>query len=561
MQKTSLIVLLLSGLVTVIIFSVYLVLKEFQKKAEISALSPYSYIPEDATMIYQLNDLANVSKLMPANPSLLQERLSGIFSPNNFSDILNIIDSFNGVGDGNTNIPEKTTILISFHLQEEKSKGNYLFVISLPPDRKSEKQIADFMNKLAVDEFISETEIVSSNIYSFHSDNESEAFFVVPVRNSVLISQNYSLLERSMDAAGQQKSINNLQAFKDLIGFAGDHSDNLYIETGSFSDFTLDYFFWDHPLSIDYSIFSGWQLLKPDLTDSLLRFEGLFISPPDGFFSSLNFQKPGKSEIWQMIPEDPALLLQIQMPDTELFRQDMTFILKQNKKYSLHELNRRRFNDITALHPDSIKEFWTGELAMVLPGKESTQNESPVIVLGIRNFESILNHPRMGLFFRKLDSETNNKTTHNKLFEVTIPGFFPALTHGLIKDDIKWVIPEGEYLLASAHKEDLVKYREYLADVTLFSFTEFNDNYTEIELTEQNVLFYFSLPLLLENYEIMFTDRFLDLLEENKTSEAIIKFHPVIFGFKQQDEMARNIITNSFIKHNEKRVSSDSGNN
>jgi hypothetical protein len=561
MQKTSLVVLLLAGLVTVIIFSVYLVLKEFQEKAEMSALSPYSYIPEDATMIYQLNDLIKVSKLRPANPSLLQERISGIFSPNNFSDILNFIDSFIGESDGNTNIPEKITVLISLHLQEEKSEGNYLFVISLSPGRKSEKQIAELIKNLSRDEFISKTEIDNSNIFKFNSDKESLAFFVVPVRNSVLISQNYSLLERSLDAAGEQKSTNNLQAFKDLIGFTNDHQDNLFIETGSFSDFTLDYFFWDHPLSIDYSIFSGWQLLKPDLTDSLLRFEGLFISPPDGFFSSLNFQKPGKSDVWQMIPEDPALLLQIQMPDTELFRQDMTFILKQNKKYSLHELNRRRFNDITALHPDSIKEFWTGELAMVLPGKEPTQNESPVIVLGIRNFESILNHPRLGVFFRKLDSESNNKTNRDMLFEVTVPGFFPALTHGLIKDDIKWLIPKGEYLLASAHKEDLVNYREYLADSTLFSFTEFNDNHTENELREQNVFFYFSLPLLLENYEIMFTDRFLDMLEENETYEVLMEFHPVIFGFKQQDEMARNIITHSFIKHNEKRVSSDSINN
>lgn len=561
MQKTSLVVLILAGLVTVIIFSVYLVLKEFQEKAEMSALSPYSYIPEDATMIYQLNDLKKVSKLRPANPSLLQESLSGIFSPNNFSDILKIIDSFIGEIDGNTNIPAKATVLISLHLREEKSEVNYLYVISLSPGRKTEKQIADLMKNLTRDEFISKTEIDNSNIFKFHSDKESVAFFVAPVRNSVLISQNYSLLERSLDAAGEQKSIHHLQAFNDLIGYAGEHSDNLFIETGSFSDFTLDYFFWDHPLSIDYSIFSGWQLLKPDLTDSLLSFEGLFISPPDGFFSSLNFQKPGKSDIWQMIPQDPALLLQIQMPDTELFRQDMTFILKQNKKYSLHELNRRRFNDITALHPDSIKEFWTGELAMVLPGKEPTQNESPVIVLGIRNFESILNHPRLGVFFRKLDSESNNKTNHDILFEVTVPGFFPALTHGLIKDDIKWLIHKGEFLLASAYKEELIKYREYLADGKLFSFSGFNDKTTEIELTEQNVLFHFSLPLLLENYEIMFTDRFLDLLEANETSEALLEFHPAIFGFKQQDEMARNIITNFIFKHHEKIITTDSINN
>ena len=135
MQKTSLVVLLLAGLVTVIIFSVYLVLKEFQEKAEMSALSPYSYIPEDATMIYQLNDLIKVSKLRPANPSLLQERISGIFSPNNFSDILNFIDSFIGESDGNTNIPEKITVLISLHLQEEKSEGNLRFIIIMSPGR------------------------------------------------------------------------------------------------------------------------------------------------------------------------------------------------------------------------------------------------------------------------------------------------------------------------------------------------------------------------------------------------------------------------------------------
>ncbi len=561
MQRTPLVVLLLAGLVTVIIFSVYLVLKELQEKAEMSALSPYSYIPEDATMIYQLNDLTNVNKLIPASPSLIQESLSGIFSIKHFSDILNTIVSFTGEADGNVNIPAKTTMLISLHLQEMKSEASYLFVISLPPGRRSEKQIAGMMKNLTVNGFYHRSEKVDSDVFKFSSGPESADLFFIPVRNSLLISQNYSLVKRSLDAAGQNNSIINLQVFSDIVAFAGDHSDNLFIESGRLSDFTLDYFFWDHPLSIDYSLFSGWQLLKPDLTDSLIRFQGLFISPPDGFFSSLNFQKPAKSDIWQMIPDDPALLLQIQMPDTELFRQDLTFVLKQKKKYSLHELNRRRFIDITALHPDSIKDFWTGELAMVLPGKEPLLNEFPVIVIGIRDFESLLNHPRLGLFFRKFDSTKNNKTSHYELIEVTIPGFFATLTHGLIKDDIKWVITKGDYLLAAAHKENLAKYQEYLTHKGRFSFPLFNENHKEIKLTEQNILFYFSMPLLLKNYEIMFTDRFLDMIEENETFASLLKFHPAIFRFKQQDETVRNIITQSFIKHQEKRVPTDSINN
>jgi len=531
MQRISSVVLLLAGLVLIIMVSVYMVLTEFQKRAALSAVSPYNYIPADAGMVYRISKPFEYATSFETHNPFTKE-ITNILPLQHFSDLMVKADSVFDTESDSQMIPENTSLIISWHNPDKPGKSSWLFVIAFPHRSKAERTGLPMADKLFPDSPIQKTDTANQVLYNISFSEPDDDIYFLTEKNFMVLSSDKDLIFKSLFAARNQSGLLSLpNAFSDLLSHTPKEEDFLFIEQTLFCGFITDYFFWDHPLSIDCSLISGWISLKINRDKEHPGFEGLLFPhrQTPGVFSTLNFQEPSLTNILELIPRKPSLVYHHHLPDTELFEQDFRFVLQQNKKYSLFELHKRRFSDVAGISSDSIRGYWTGELAMVLPGEQQWQNEFPVVLLGTKNFEELLQHPRLGIFFLNGGVDEEMDQLPGRPIEVSIPGFFQVFTHGLVKDDLRWTIQKGDYIIASAKKENLVKYFEILNNENdtiispddQFIQNSFNDKH--------NIMLYTSVPRLLETFEVMFTDRFLDLKEFSKPSfpdfgEMIIQF-------------------------------------
>jgi hypothetical protein len=520
MQRVSSVVLLLAGLILLILVSVYLVLIEFQKRAALSAVSPYSYIPADAGMVCTINKPFEFTTTFEKNNPFPKE-ITNILPIRRLRDLLNKADSVFNSDEDSRVMPENTSLIISWHNMEKPDESTWLFVIALPHRSKAEKSALHIAEHLFPDSHIQKTDTANLRLYNISTPDKYEDLHFSTDKNFVVLSKDKNLIFKSLYAGRNQAGlVDSPGSFSDLISATPKETDCLFIEPSLFCGFISDYFFWDHPLSIDCSSISGWLSLKVSRDVEFPGFDGILYTQRQtpGIFSILNFQEPSETHLKEFIPQKPSLVYHNHLPDTELFNQDFSFVLQHNKKYSLFELHKRRFLDVTGISTDSISGYWTGELAMVLPGEQQWQNEYPVVLLGIKNFEALLRHPRLGIFF--ITPASDNETNHlpGQMVEISIPGFFQVFTYGLVKDDLKWAIHNNDYIIASAKKENLLKYFEILnneedtstASNEMFLQNAFNDKH--------NIMLYFSVPRLLETFEVMFTDRFLNFQEYSKPS-------------------------------------------
>ena len=530
MQRVSSVVLMLAGLILIIMVSVYLVLMEFQKRAAFSAISPYSYIPADAGMVYQLNkplDFTTSSDL--SNP--FPEEISDMLSLSRLNDLMHKAASVPEIKMDFDRLSD-ASMIISWHNMDKPGKNNRLFLLALPHRSRAEKTAFSILEDLFPDSQIQRSDTANHVLYSIVSPEMSGNLHFFQEKNFMVLSSDKKLLLRSKDAARNNTGLINSQpAFSELPGNSREGERRLLIEPSVFCNFITDYFFWDHPLSIDCSLVTGWISLNAGRNSKTTGFDGLLLTHGQvpGIFSTFKFQEPAGTGMHEFIPAMPSLIYHQYLPDTELFEQDYKFVLQQNKKYSLFELHQRRFQDVAAISTDSISGYWTGELAMVLPGKQQWQNEYPVVLMGAHHFEELLQHPHLGIFFltQALDGEIH--FLPGQLVEISIPGFFQVLTNGLIKDDLRWAVITEEYIMASAKKENLLKYFEQL-HMEKDTILVHKDMMLHNALNDkQNIMLYFSVQRLLETFEVMFTDRFLDLKEFSKSSfpdpgEMILQF-------------------------------------
>ncbi len=519
MQRVSSVVLLLVGLVLIIMVSVYLVLMEFQKRSALSAVSPYNYIPADAGMVYQFNkplDFAISRELNNPFP----EEISDILGLSRFNELMlkaasvpEIKMSFDRLSDA--------SVIITWHSMDKPGQSNRLFLLALPRRSRAEKTVFHIIENLFPDSQIQKSDTANHTLYSIVSPEMSGDLHFFREKNFMVLSSDKKLLIKSKDAARNNTGlINNQTAFSELAINSRKDENRLLIEPSVFCNFITDYFFWDHPLSIDCSLISGWISLNVSLKSETPGFDGFLLTHRQlpGIFSTFKFQEPAGTGMQEFIPAMPSLIYHQYLPDTELFEQDYKFVLQQNKRYSLFELHKRRFQDVAAISTDSLSGYWTGELAMVLPGKQQWQNEYPVVLMGAKHFEGLLQHPRLGIFFLTQAPEGETHFLPGLLVEISIPGFFQVFTHGLIKDDLWWAVITEQYVMASARKENLLKYFEQL-HIEKDTILKQNDLMLQDALNdEHNIMLYYSVPRLLETFEVMFTDRFLDLQELSKAS-------------------------------------------
>ena len=520
MQRVSSVVLLLAGLVLLIMVSVYLVLMEFQKKAALSAVSPYSYIPADAGMVFRINKPFEFAASFDNNNPFPTE-ITNIIPLRRFRDLMVKADTIFDFEEDSRVIPENTSLIISWHNIDKPEESTWLFVIALPHRSKAEKTALYIAEQLFPDSPVLKSDTANLTLYNISISEKYEELHFSTEKNFVVLSSDKNLIFKSLYAARNHSGLaNSTDSFSDLVTNTPKEVDCIFIEPSLFCGFITDFFFWDHPLSFDCSLISGWMSLMVSQDKETPGFDGFLLTQmhTSGIFSTLNFQEPAETIIKEFVPMKPSLVYHHHLADIELFEQDFRFVLQQNKKYSLFELHKRRFFDVAGISTDSISGYWTGELAMVLPGEHQWENEYPVLLFGTKNFEELLQHPRLGIFF--LTPSYDHETYHlpGRLIEISIPGFFQVFTHGLVKDDLKWAIHNDGYIIGSSKKENLLKYFEIL-HIEKETITKPNEMFLQNAFNDKhNIMLYFSIPRLLVTFEVMFTDRFLDLQEFSKLS-------------------------------------------
>jgi hypothetical protein len=492
MKKTTLIIATLILAVLLILFGVYRVLKDFQAKALQQSADPFALVPADAFFIFQLRSpMLFLESLTRTGP--LAEDLSIVLAGEGALDEIVKLDSILREKMTEYHILESTSLLISGHQNNLSSTRQYLFNFLFPPGiiQKQWPEILHsiFPNIKSNDQYIHQE--LSIHSYEF---NDRKIFFSV-CGNSLLISQDSGIIEMAINAESDNSGINTKEDIIQLRHATGRFSDNLYWDTGSLCRYIEIFPDLEWPLLTNCDEMHGWQAWDISYNAGHLILHGFKNPSPDrsDLATLLKHQQKREPAIYGAIPLQTAMVFYLGLSDTEVFKQQMSYLLDVPEKARLVEERERRFKDVTGLSPDSTKDIWQGEMAWVV--MEGVPLNEYVIILAIRDKNSIIAHPDMGIFFREISSDNSDSI---QIYQCNLPGFLSTITFGMINSDPGYFTFIDHYLVAA---NELNAINRYLDKFQLGQ--NYNDNPSHKLIQDQlpadpNMNWHISIPVLLE---------------------------------------------------------------
>jgi hypothetical protein len=495
MKKTTLIIASLILAVLLILFGVYRVLKDFQTRAMQKSADPFALVPADAFFIFHLRSpvlfLESLTKTGP-----LAEDLSIVLAGEGSLDEIAKLDSILKGKLPENHILEGTSLLISGHQSILTGSRQYLFNFLFPPGiiqkRWPEIFRTAFPDIKPADQYLYRGQSILS--YEF---NNRIIFFSV-YGNSLLISRNSGIIEMSINSVSDNTGINTKEDIRQLREVTGRFADNLYWNTGSLCRYVELYPGFEWPLLTGCDEIYGWQAWDISYNAGHLLLHGFNNPSPDrsDLATLMKHQQKKEPSIYATIPVQAASVFYLGLSDTDVFKQQMSYLLDVPEKARLVEERERRFKDVTGLSPDSIEDIWKGEMAWVV--MEGTSLNENVMILDIGDKNSIISHPDLGIFFREVRSNNPENEQEKQVYQCNLPGFLSTITFGMVTSDQGFFAFNGPYLVAANELNVINRYLDKLRHGR-----NFNDNPSQKLIQEQlpanpNVNWHISIPVLLE---------------------------------------------------------------
>lgn len=495
MQKTSTLAIVLTSVVLLIIVSVYLVLKNFQQKTMVAATDPYSWVPEDAGLVFHIKNpvlfLESITKTGP-----MADDLEILLSPNHEFDLLHKLDSLFTHHEDINQYWSASSIILSMH---PAGTNKHLLANIISTGETHPAEMAASLKEHLFPGLSSETEMLPNgqSIHRISAEEGTPVYYsLTPV--SMLLTKERQLLIQAILSEQNKSSVLTANGFSSLKETAGRFADNLFVNTTSLCSMLQEFSPKSWPLAIHCNNLAGWQSWDVSYNTGELILNGLAhpLTEHNSVLHTLGGQKPRDSEIYNHLPYHTGLFFYFGMGNTEGLSGDSTDLSLQFADKEKLAMHRQRFFDITTLSPDSLFKQWQGELALVFSQPQASDN--PVLIAGAAKGKQWRNHPELGIFFREISQgETSSGPWQPDIFQINIPGFFPVLTGGMITEDMNFAAFTNDFVIAANDPATLNEYLESLRFGQNFRMSEAHRHLKEILPTGQNILLHISPAILL----------------------------------------------------------------
>lgn len=494
MQRERLLPFILVAITLAVIFSVYWVLRDFQKKAQQGPPDLFEMVPADAEIVFHIKKPALFRESF-ALTGPLGQNIDALLAGGTPTDLINKTDSLAAADPTLAGHRNTAEILLSFHPNGLQPLKDFLLQVSFA-SKVDSKIIHTFMQEKLLPHF--EFVLYSENpqpVYATKDSGNNLPVYYMFKDNQLVASSRAALLQAPSDKpASDQTNIVSQSKFNDLRNAAGRFSDNLYIRTSTLCYLTQNIQNEKFPLILPCEEIAGWQLWDVSYNAGELLFTGYAQNGVHGqkFTETLARQQRNESSITQHIPLLARSITYVGVSQPQSFAPDFRQWLSINEKEEEFLRQRARFEDLSGLHPDSLPNMWNGEIAWVVtPPREELKG---YVIMGMEDKDLLLNHPVLQDFIREASpEETSDMLLAASIYRTSLPGFFAAISGGMVKDDFTWFSFSGGYLLASNSLENLKDHINALRFGFNFAKSEEAALMREFMQPGQNLFFYQSL--------------------------------------------------------------------
>ena len=226
MRRIPLIPIILSLVTVAVIMTVYLVLRDFQRKAMQTATDPYSGIAVDAEMIFHIKSPALFRESFALTGPLGQD-LEAIFTGRNPAGIIHRIDSLAAAAPLLSDYRNTAYALLSLHPEGNTPLADFLLQVPFPARIDQQVLNTFIQEKLFPDYgFRSRTDNRQTYFSAEKSDNTPQLQYTIN-HNILAVSSSLQLIQQMDYLHETGTAIASDSRFSALRNAAGRFSDNL----------------------------------------------------------------------------------------------------------------------------------------------------------------------------------------------------------------------------------------------------------------------------------------------------------------------------------------------
>ncbi len=498
MRRLPLISILLITITIGVIVAVYLILKDFQKKALQTSVDPFEYVPSHAEIIYHVRQPELFRESFTRTGPLGQD-INVLFTEEKIPVFIDQLDSLIRKNPDIMDHWSASELVLSLHRHAEEQKKSFLLQITLPAVARN-KTIHDFIQEqLFFDKTFHPFEIDGQTVFSIKNETNPQIYYYSIRDNLLVFSSDSSLITISGTASRGVNSIYSDPRFTTLKDAAGRFSDNIYLSISALCELAGVFQTSNYPLNIPCEEIAGWQLWDVSYQAGELHLTGFAQSGTHGqkFTDNLAGQQKTETDIAKHIPLHTRRIFFLGLSDVPAFSEKFAQWMLINQRQVKYNEYRTRFFDLTSIEPDSVEQLWSGELAWIQ--SDLAGSEDGAILLGINDRDAFLQHPQLEIFFREVSVEKEPDLFFSPLiYQARIPGLLPVLSKGIISEDYGYFTFTGNYMLAASGAETLTAYLEALRFGYSFDKSEETQLMQEFMQQGQSMFIYFS-PSASEN--------------------------------------------------------------
>ena len=328
-------------LISVLLFIAYSTYKKTQK----STTHPITVIPTNAAIILQLNDLAELNKILQAS--------------NAYSKLKNIkqiaattteAENLNNFLVNNNNVFYTNNLFVSFHKVSANKAANLFSVNFKSKEIKTREEIINlFSNDITTSKYDNKNIYFSETWNKYFSLHEDVLFF----------SENKMLLEDAIRTSNKEtdnlfvnplfsepyKKINTSANINLMINY-----NNLIEVTSLFTN-----------IKSKLSSFSGWAATDIKVKKNIILASGLssFNNEPNNFTDIFQGQLPQEINILNILPKNTTGLFSISFNNNNKIYEDKNKLMQNDNEFWNWNKNRKTIRDTTGLdYNELIKETY-----------------------------------------------------------------------------------------------------------------------------------------------------------------------------------------------------------
>jgi hypothetical protein len=406
------------------------------------------------------------------------------------------LDSLIAINQDVAKVWSASHLVIAVNSTSDSISSDFTMQINMPSSNNME-MISNFIQEsIFPNQTINQGSQNNERIFVLSTGGSSSFYYYVFRNNSLIVSNRVDLLGLSNMTQQAEKSIISNHHFANIRTVAGRFSDNLYIKTNRLCQWLPDSLQQFIPLNIPCQDLADWQLWDISYHSGGLYLSGFAQSDIYGerFIDNLTGQQNVASNFAEFIPVNPAFFFWIGISDKDNFRSIFAEWLEINGTTNPLEDHLKLFTDSIAMHPDSIPDIWNGEIAWVKPTNATAElNKDGILLLGTHQRELLFQDSILQLFISDASRAIEDDSLYvPQIFKMDIPGIIPILTHGLVKENFRYIAHLGDYLVAGRSTEQLITYLEAIQFGHHFTKSDDYIQMTELMPEGQSLLFYHS---------------------------------------------------------------------